>query len=634
MSANLGKKPKKQPRKKRSQKKRSRKKKTRNYSLWVLWGLVVCLTVAVYFLYDLPHIDRVKPLDVKPSIALLANDGTLIARYGGIQGDKIEMTDVPHHLIEAVLSVEDRRFYSHFGIDPKGLARAIWVNVRALRWMQGGSTITQQLAKNMFLTPERTIRRKVQEALMAFQIERKFTKDEILLAYLNRVYFGSGAYGVDAAAKTYFSKPVSRVTLWEGAVLAGLLKAPSRFSPAAHPKRAAARAKVVIGAMKDAGYIDAKKMSREIGKIRIRKVRSTSKNINRYFADWVIGQIDGFLYATDSDIVVRTTLDSKLQLMAETKQKALFKKFSSQNKISQVALLTEAYDGAVLAMIGGVDYAASQFNRATQAKRQPGSAFKPFVYLAALESGLDPDTKIEDAPIKEGAYRPANYAGKYYGTVTLTQALSRSMNTATIRLLRLVGVSRLLDVADRMGFANRPKPELASGLGTSEVSLLELTSAYAVIANGGVAVWPYAVLSISDAEGRLLYKHEHPERAQVFSVGDIKELDGMLKQVVADGTGRAAQLSRYSAAGKTGTTQNYRDAWFVGYTGKFVTGVWMGNDDNASMNRVTGGKYPAQLWHDYMNATLDFNVPVFVPKAYLSTHKKTIGSEFIRMFWD
>ena len=613
--------PKKRSRKKRSIKKRSRKKQTQNHSLWVLWGLVVCLTIIVYFIYDLPHIDRVKPLDVNPSISLLANDGTLIARYGGMQGNKVEMKDVPQHLISAVLSVEDRRFYSHFGIDPFGLTRAMLTNIKALRWVQGGSTITQQLAKNMFLTPERTIRRKVQEALMAFQIERKFTKDEILLAYLNRVYFGSGAYGIDAAAKIYFSKQVSQLTLWEGAILAGLLKAPSRFSPITNPKLAIARTKVVIRAMNDAGYIDAKIMSREIKKIKIRKTRSVTGNINRYFADWVISQIDGFLSATDSNIIVKTTLDPKLQLMAETKQKALFKKFGSQDKISQMALLTEAYDGAVLAMIGGIDYAASQFNRATQAQRQPGSAFKPFVYLAALESGLDPNTRIEDAPIKEGSYRPANYAGKYYGTVTLKQALTHSMNTATIRLLRLVGVSRLLDVADRMGFTNKSKLKLAAGLGTNEVSLLKLTSAYAVIANGGVAVWPYAVLSIKDGNGNILYQHKHPERAQVFSSKDITALDGMLKQVVTHGTGKAAQLSRGYAAGKTGTTQDYRDAWFVGYTKKFVTGVWMGNDNNASMNRITGGKYPAQLWRDYMNAAFDFDVPIFVSKAYSSQPK-------------
>ncbi|MFH1158705.1 MAG: PBP1A family penicillin-binding protein [Pseudomonadota bacterium] len=615
----------------RTPKRRFRKKRTRNSVLWILWGLVVCLASAAYFLHDLPHIDRVKPLDIKPSIVLLANDGTLIARYGGMQGDKVAMKDVPQHLIAAVLSVEDRRFYSHFGIDPRGLARAMGANVRALRWVQGGSTITQQLAKNMFLTPERTIRRKVQEALMAFQIEQKFTKDEILLAYLNRVYFGSGAYGVDAAAKIYFSKPVSRVTLWEGAVLAGLLKAPSRFSPATHPDLAAARAKVVIGAMKDAGYLDAGMMSREIGKIRIQETRSTTGDLNRYFADWVIGQIDGFLSATDSDIVVRTTLDPKLQLMAEAKQKALFKKLKSQDRVSQAALVTETPDGAVLAMIGGVDYAASQFNRATQALRQPGSAFMPFVYLAALESGLDPDTRIEDAPITEGAYRPANYEGKYYGTVTLTQALAHSMNTATVRLLKLVGISRLPDVADRMGFANKPKPELAAGLGANEVSLLELTSAYAVVANGGASVWPYAVLSVRDGEGRLLYQHERMDRVQVFSGRDIAALDGMLEQVVAQGTGQAAQLSRGHAAGKTGTTQDYRDAWFVGYTDKFVTGIWMGNDDNAPMNRITGGKYPAQLWHDYMDAALDFNVPVFVSEESPSRMKKAGGNEFIRM---
>lgn len=573
----------------------------------MIWGAAALVVAGVYLLYDLPDIDRVKPLDTRHSITLQASDGTLIMRYGGVQGDILKMKDIPQYLVAAVMAVEDRRFYHHIGVDPIGLARAMVANTLAGRWVQGGSTITQQLAKNMFLTPEKTLRRKVQEAIMAFQIEHRFNKDEILVAYLNRVYFGAGAYGVDAAAKTYFSKNARELTLFESAMLAGLLKAPSRFSPAANPDLALARTKVVIAAMQDAGYIDEKTAAREISQGRIRVVRALAGDLNRYFADWIIDQIDGFIATSESDLYVRTTLNPKLQLLAEARQAALFKKINPEDKVSQAALVTLAKDGAVLAMTGGVDYADSQFNRATQALRQPGSAFKPFVYLAAIEAGFDPDTKVEDAPIREGRYRPGNYDNKYFGTVTLTEALARSMNTATVRLLQLVGVGKMMDVAARLNFEHMPKPELSAGLGTGEMTLLELTNAYAIIANGGYAVMPYAILSIEDEDGNLLYQYEAPEETQAFSGRDIALLDGMLEQAVAQGTGEAAQLSRGHVAGKTGTTQNYRDAWFVGYTDHLVTGVWMGNDDNTPMRGVTGGKYPAQLWRSYMNEAIHFD---------------------------
>ena len=578
---------------------------------FVLLGIVL-----TYFLYDLPDIDKVKPLDTRPSVVILANDGTLIARYGGLQGNVVTIKDVPPHMIAAVLSVEDRRFYSHFGIDPIGMARAMLTNLRSGHWVQGGSTITQQLAKNLFLTSDKTLRRKVQEALMALRIEHKYTKDEILLAYLNRVYFGDGAYGIDAAAKTYFNKPASHMTLYESAVLAGLLKAPSHFSPANNPDLAMERAKVVIETMREAGYIDDKMAAQITRNAKPPGLRSMAGELNHYFADWVIGQVDSFISSTGSDIFVKTTLDPKLQLMAEAKQKSVFSKILPKDKVTQTALVTEAPDGAVLAMIGGVDYAASQFNRATQALRQPGSAFKPFVYLAALESGLTPDTKIEDAPITEDDYRPDNYDDKYYGVVTLTEALKHSMNTATIRLLNLVGIDKFVNVAERMGFTHVPKPELSAGLGADEVNLLELTNAYAVIANGGKAVWPYTVLSIKDGDGHLLYQHEQPQPTQVFASKDIASLDVMLTEVVAPGgTGQSARLSHGHSAGKTGTTQNYRDAWFMGYSDKLITGVWMGNDDATPMHNITGGKYPAQLWHDYMENVIDFSSPVFVPEA-------------------
>jgi penicillin-binding protein 1A len=606
------------PRKKPSESGKERKLRggSKKFARIILLCSVAFFSTAVYFLYDLPDMDHVKPLDTRPSIVVLADDGTLVARYGGLQGEIVTMADVPASLKDAVLSVEDRRFYSHFGIDLIGLTRAMLTNILARHWVQGGSTITQQLAKNLFLTPDKTLRRKVQEAMMALCIEHKYTKDEILLAYLNRVYFGDGAYGVDAAAKTYFNKPARKLTLYESAVLAGLLKAPSHFSPANNPDLAMARAKVVIKTMQEAGYIDARTAAQVTKNAKPPGLRAMAGDLNHYFADWVISQVDSFISDTGSDIYVKTTLDPKLQLMAESKQKSLFKKIPPKDNVTQAALVTEAPDGAVLAMIGGVDYAESQYNRATQALRQPGSSFKPFVYLAALETGFTPDTTVEDSPIKEGKYRPDNFDNEYFGTVTLATALKHSLNTATIRLLKMVGVGKMVDVATRMGFTHLPKPELSAGLGADEVNLLELTNAYAIIANGGTAVWPYAVLSIKDGAGNLLYQRTAPSSSQVFTHSDIANLDSMLMgDVERGGTGEAAKLSHGHTAGKTGTTQNYRDAWFLGYSDRLITGVWMGNDDGSSMHAVTGGKYPAQLWHNYMEEVINFNTPVFVPEA-------------------
>ena len=575
-----------------------------------IWGVAGFFLLLSYFVYDLPAADRVKPLDVRPGIIVLANDGTVLARYGGLKGDTLSIAELPPYLIAAVLSIEDRRFYSHFGIDPLGLARAMWVNLKARSFVQGGSTITQQLAKNLFLTPDKTLRRKAQEALMALWIEQKFTKDEILSAYLNRVYFGAGAYGVDAASRAYFGHSADHLTLWESALLAGLLKAPSRYSPSSNPKLAQERARVVVGAMKDAGYLSEDMAGKEMKQLKSNPAMEVAGGTSRYFTDWLIDQIDSFVAVADRDITVHTTLDPRLQLLAGEKQQSLFASLKPEEKISQIALVTLGKDGAVLAMTGGMDYSASQFNRATQARRQPGSSFKPFVFLAALEAGFSPGDKIEDAPVKIGPYRPSNYDGKYYGEVTLTQALAKSLNTATVRLLSTIGVARLIDVAARAGFSETLPAELSTGLGTAEVSLLELVNAYAMIANGGYAVAPYAVLSIEDSDGNILYRREQPGYTRNFAARDMRDLEDMLVQAVAQGTGQAAQLSRGLVAGKTGTTQNYRDAWFIGFTDHLVTGVWMGNDDNASMQGVTGGKYPARLWRDYMNEAINADIPI------------------------
>lgn len=596
---------------------------------WQKWkpfakaGGAAALVLAVYICWDMPGTDEVKPLETRPSITVLANDGTVLARYGGLQGSLVNVKDLPDYVPQAVMAIEDRRFYDHWGIDPIGMLRAMWVNLREGYWAQGGSTLTQQLAKNLFLTPDKTLRRKIQEALLALQIEFKYDKDDILSAYLNRVYFGAGAYGIDSAARTYFGKPANKLTLFESAMLAGVLKAPSRLSPTADPKKAKERAMVVIAAMEDAGFIDKKRLDREMKQAKSLKEKTETGDYNRYFADWVVGQIDGFVSNTDRDLVVKTTVDARLQTLANKVQQNIFKEIKPEEKISQVALVTLAKDGAVMAMLGGQDYQKSQFNRAVQAYRQPGSSFKPFVYLAALEAGWRPDDILDDSPIKTGSYRPENHEGKYYGDVSLTQALAFSLNTSTIRLLSAVGVGRLLDVTERLGFTHPFKAELATGLGAGETNVLELTNAYAMIGNGGHAIWPYAVLSIEDTKGNILYLHEQAGHARLFDSRNIADLDSMLVQVIAQGTGQAAQLSRGHAAGKTGTSQNYRDAWFVGYTDELVTGVWMGNDDDSPMKRVSGGRYPARIWRDYMQSAIGLSIPKFTDMIFESGYVDT-----------
>lgn len=567
------------------------------------------LTVG-YFVYDLPDINQVKPIDTKPSITILANDGSEIASFGNRSHRIVGLDEIPQYLIDAVISVEDRRFYSHFGIDPLGIARAMAANLRAGSFSQGGSTITQQLTKNLFLSPDKTIKRKIQEALMAIQIEKKYSKDEILAAYLNRVYLGSGAYGVEAAAQTYFGKSVKDLNLWESAIIAGLLKAPSRYSPNNNLELSQNRAKTVINTMKDAGYIDAKLDVEKLKKIGNYKSPADNKDMNNYFADWIINQIDSFITTTDGDIVVRTTLDPRMQKDAEETILDLHKRISTNNKVEQIALVTQAYDGAVLAMVGGVNYEKSQFNRATQALRQTGSAFKPFIYLSAIENGFSPEDYIEDSPIEEGSYHPSNYGDKYYGSVTLQKALQKSLNSAAVRLLQKTGLKSLNDVAKRSGLHAKINQDLSAALGTTEIPLITMNNAYTIFANGGKSVWPYAVVSIEDSNGETLYQRVNPEFNQVFKKQDIKQLDSMLETVLHnEGTGRNAKFGNEYMAGKTGTSQDNRNAWFIGFTDKYVTGVWMGNDDNSPMLHVTGGNFPAILWGNYMRKASKIELP-------------------------
>jgi penicillin-binding protein 1A len=584
-----------------------------------IWATVVSLIGLAWFAYDLPDPDRFSAAATRrPTITVLAADGSEIGRRGNFYGNFVDLKDVPATLLWAVLATEDRRFYSHHGIDPRGLARATLVNLRAGRIRQGGSTITQQLAKNLFLTRDRTFKRKIQEVLLAIWLEQRFTKDEIFALYLNRVYLGSGSYGVDAAALRYFGKPARDLSLYESAVIAGLLKAPSRDNPIANAKRADQRARQVLLAMAAVGWIgadDAAKAveaaSSTLGKSKTTNRRRTAVDVGSgYFTDWVIEQIEGFVGAPDRDLVIQTTLRPRLQKIAETAIDQAIRGANSRH-VEQGALVALAPDGSVIAMVGGRDYRVSQYNRAAQAERQPGSAFKLFVYLAAIEAGLRPSSKLTDEPITVEGWTPRNAGDVYSGVVTFREAAARSINAVAVGLSERVGRDQVVRTARRLGIIAALAPEPSLALGVNEVSLLELTGAYAVVANGGFGIWPHGIKVISDRDGTILYRRHGDGPGRVIADQHIQYLNDLLSAVVLWGTGKAAQLKR-PAAGKTGTSQEYRDAWFVGYTPDLIAGVWFGNDNARSMDRVTGGSLAAPAWRRFMTDAL-----VGVPRSSL-----------------
>lgn len=562
-----------------------------------VWCGIALGAVLAWFALDLPDISKVAQFERRASVTVLAADGAEFARFGDLHGTTLGVRDLPPHLINAVLAIEDRRFYSHFGVDPIGLARALYVNWRSGRSAQGGSTITQQLAKNLFLTPEKSLKRKIQEAMLALWLEHRFTKDQILTAYLNRVYLGAGTFGVDAAARTYFGKPATQLDLRESAIIAGLLKAPSRYAPSSNPDEAAERSRVVMGAMVDAGFITAQEL--EAARNAPPSAKRKPGGDGRYFADWVTELVSAFVGSGHGDVVVRTTLDLKLQRAAEQRLEEILSGPGAAANARQGALVAMTTDGAVRALVGGRDYDNSEFNRATQAMRQPGSAFKPFVYLAALEAGWSPDSPVEDAPVRIGTWSPGNYDGKFRGTITMANALAHSSNTATVRIIDRIGVERVRRVAAGLGINSPLGKDLSLALGTSEVNLLELTRGYAGIANRGAPVWPYAITEIRDRDGNVLYRRQAGGSVPVVDPAHAVQLTRMMTGVIEYGTGKSAKLDRPAAA-KSGTTQDYRDAWFVGFTADLVAGVWLGNDNNAEMKRVTGGSLPAKLWQGFM----------------------------------
>jgi len=569
-----------------------------------VWLLVAAVAVLAWFAYDLPgtgELTRTAQASAAgPAVVMTAADGTVIARYGQLYGDHVPLAAIAPDLLDAVLATEDRRFYSHFGIDPLGVARAVAINLWAGRVVQGGSGITQQLAKNLFLTPDRTVRRKVQEAILALWLEMQLRKDEILELYLNQVYFGGGAYGIGAASARYFGKLPADLTLAESAMLAGLLKAPSRWAPTGNLAGAQARAAEVLRNMTAAGLLDPA-LAAEAAARPARPVAALAETRGvRHFTDWVLEELEQFVGPRETDLVVRTSLDLALQRTAEEALREGVAANAARG-VGQGALVALAPDGAVRAMVGGTDHARSAYNRAIQALRQPGSVFKPFVFLAALEAGYGPDSLVEDSPVRIGGWQPQNYDDRYAGPIPLTEALARSANAAAVNLSEAVGRGKVVEVARRLGLFSPMQPLPAIALGAAEATLLELTAAYAVLANDGVAVLPHAIVEVRHADGTVLYRRTGSGMGRLVAAADARAMTRMLRAAVEEGTGRAARLNR-PAAGKTGTSSDYRDAWFVGYSGDLVAGVWVGNDDGRPMDRVTGGMAPAAIWRTFMLA--------------------------------
>jgi penicillin-binding protein 1A len=572
-----------------------------------LWGGIAAIGVVIWIGAHLPPIQSLEVPKRPPGIQILGIGGATLATRGEMGGSSVPLKELPKYLPQAFLAIEDRRFYDHFGIDPIGIIRALAANAMHRGVAQGGSTLTQQLAKNLFLTQERTYQRKLQELGLAFWLEHKFSKPQILELYLNRVYFGAGAYGVEAAAQRYFGKSARNVTLPEAAMLAGLVKSPSKLAPTRNPGGATKRAEVVLAAMSDAGFITAA-MTEVATATPARASSLVSAGSANYVADWVMDVLDDLIGRVEHDVIVETSIDPALQAAAE---KALVEELAQKGQkfdVEQGALVAMTADGAVRALIGGRSYAESQYNRAVAAKRQPGSAFKPFVYLTALERGLTPETLREDRPIEIKGWRPENYSREYFGAVSLTRALAMSLNTVSVRLTLEVGPKSVVQTAHRLGIASKLEPNASIGLGTSEVSVLELTSAFAPFANGGMAITPHVVTKVRSANGRTLYQRTSPFLGRIIDPRYVGMMNAMMQETLLTGTAKTATLPNWPAAGKTGTSQDFRDAWFVGYTSHLVTAVWLGNDDSSPTKKTTGGGLPVEIWSRFMKAAHQ-NVP-------------------------
>lgn len=565
-----------------------------------VWLMVGIGLFAAYLAHDLPNLRDLPRPDSPRLIEVRAEDGALLARYGGAYGEWLEFEDIPPVMPLALIAIEDRRFFRHKGLDYRGLARAMWQNLRAGSVRQGGSTLSQQLIKNLFLTHTRTAKRKVQEVLVTFWLEQRFSKTEILELYLNRIYFGSGAYGIDAASRKFFGHSARRLSVREAAMLAGLVQAPTAYAPTRSPEAATRRMKEVLAAMSAVNYLNpGQAEAASAGPPRLAEGVGNARA--RHFTDWARDRAVDLAGQSDTPLVVTTTLDSGLQRSAANALRTNLAQRGPGLSVGEGAVIVLASDGAIRTLVGGRDYGKSQFNRAIQARRQPGSTFKLFVYLAALESGMRPGDMFEDGPFSIEGWSPRNFSGAYAGPMTLETAFSKSVNTVAVQVSERVGRDEVKRAARRLGITSDIPTHPSIALGAADVSPLEITSAYAAVASGGYAVEPYGVLEVQSLSGEVLYRRPPVRPKQVMRLSVAEQLAEMMQETVATGTGRAARLDR-PTAGKTGTSQDYRDAWFIGFTGDLTASVWLGNDNGAPTQGVTGGALPAQVWAQVMRA--------------------------------
>jgi penicillin-binding protein 1A len=564
-----------------------------------LWAAIALVSLLAYVGIHLPPIQSLEIPKRPPAVLILGANGATLATRGDMGGAAVPIHELPDYVPKAFIAIEDRRFYSHHGVDPLGIARAALADVLRRGASQGGSTITQQLAKNLFLTQERTVSRKLQEVALALWLEHKYTKAEILDLYLNRVYFGAGAYGVEGAAQRYFGKSARHLTVAEAAMLAGLVQSPSRLSPSHNPDGAARRARIVIDDMA-AQHLIGEDAARVALAHPAHAIKPTAAGSVNYVADWVMDVVDDLVGRFDEDLVVDTSIDPMLQSAAEHALDDALAQKGEKLGIGEGALVAMTPDGTVRALVGGRSYAESQFDRAIAAKRQPGSAFKPFVYLTALEHGLTPDTVREDAPIAVKGWKPENYEHEYAGPVTLTQALANSLNTVAVRLTLEFGPATVIRTAYRLGIDSILQPNASIALGTSEVSPFELVSAYAPFANGGYAVSPHIVERVRGADHKTLFEHAAQPLGRIIDARIVAMMNAMLHETLTSGTARRADLPGWLAAGKTGTSQDFRDAWFIGFTSHMVAGIWLGNDANTPTRKATGGGLPVEIWSRFM----------------------------------
>jgi len=588
-------------------------------------ALIVAVAVATAYLPSYGELPTRS--DLGQMIRIRAANGQVLVSMGPSFGQWVPYERIPAEMRAAMISTEDRRFRSHLGVDPIGIVRSLAVRVKTGHWRQGGSTITQQLARNIFLTNNRTFGRKVKEGILALAIERKFSKDQILELYLNRVYFGGGAYGIDAASRKFFGHGADRLSLGEAAIIAGLVKAPSNYSPSADVEAARSRSGVVLQTMVKNGFISADTAS-SVDPAQVRIQETTNQNSVRYFTDWALPQLETLIDDSNDPIDVWTTLDPGMQVAADRSVRA------NAPDGTQGALVAIDRDGAVRAMVGGKDYVSSIYNRATQAQRQPGSAFKLFVYLSALESGMKPTDTIVDEPVTIDGWSPRNSTRTNLGPVTLREAFSRSINTISAKIGAQVGFSTIADMARRFGITSQISTYPSMVLGTSDVRLIDMTRAFASVANKGVGVTPYGIRRVVTADGRMLYQHEGDDGRVLVAPWVAAEMTDLLQSAVLSGTGRAAQIGR-PVAGKTGTTSSNKDGWFIGFSSGLTTGVWMGRDDARPVGGLQGGTAPARAFHDFMSVAVakrpveQFETQVPVPDWQLTPEEEVFGDQAV-----